>query len=67
MVIKEITRNVAGADRGPPLFRERIFLFPPHVRDRFKRRNRIPTGTVGPVPVLNPDNSKAGIEKETKP
>jgi hypothetical protein len=66
MVTKETNCKVAGADRGPPLFRERSFLFPPHVRDRFKRRNRIPNGTVAPVPVLNSDNSNAGMQKETE-
>jgi hypothetical protein len=32
-----------------------------------KPRSGLSKGTVAPVPVLNPDNSNAGTEKETKP
>jgi hypothetical protein len=40
--------------------------FPPRVRDRFEIAMRYSNGTIAAVPVLNPDNSKAGTEKETK-
>jgi hypothetical protein len=66
MVNKDTTRNAAGGRTVVrPFTSARLGSHHVFVIDS-RLRCGISNGTIAAVPVLNPDNSKAGTEKETK-